>query len=260
MVGVPRSQGCLLCVKRRVRCDQARPTCGNCAKYGAECPGYDRSRKFVAGKHQIRPRQQQQSPFCVDTSAAVSSSSSSSSSDSFSPASSSSAKASSPSSSTGLAASGAAGVVGFLPRRTPVSIPAGLPDNRAAFVSTMIDNIWDNQTKSEFMWWGPWFTHVPQQLGKKITLDSAMCAMTLHMLGKARADQALVAQSRQLYGQSLTALQTALNHQDEWRTAETLCATMLLCYYEVRVCPRTPETRLITLNSSSPRRREAARG
>ena len=54
MVGVPRSTGCSLCVKRRVRCDEARPRCHNCARYGGPCPGYTRALKFISGKHPVR--------------------------------------------------------------------------------------------------------------------------------------------------------------------------------------------------------------
>lgn len=57
MVGVPRSTGCQLCRRRKVKCDEARPACGNCLKYGAACPGYHRDVKFVTtGKHLIRQR------------------------------------------------------------------------------------------------------------------------------------------------------------------------------------------------------------
>src|SRR4051812_44734010 len=56
MVGVPRSNGCALCLNRRVKCDEVKPACGNCLKYGADCPGYDKSRKFVIGKHVIRKK------------------------------------------------------------------------------------------------------------------------------------------------------------------------------------------------------------
>ena len=56
MVGVPRSLGCSLCRKRRVKCDEQKPTCGNCQKYGVDCPGYEKDVKFVSGKHQIRQR------------------------------------------------------------------------------------------------------------------------------------------------------------------------------------------------------------
>ncbi|KAK5174515.1 uncharacterized protein LTR77_001595 [Saxophila tyrrhenica] len=40
MVGVPRSLGCFTCRKRKVACDQSRPTCKNCQKRGVECGGY----------------------------------------------------------------------------------------------------------------------------------------------------------------------------------------------------------------------------
>ncbi|KAJ5679315.1 hypothetical protein N7462_007559 [Penicillium macrosclerotiorum] len=46
MVGVPYSKGCLLCVERRIRCDQSRPQCLHCLKYGVLCPGYERPRLF----------------------------------------------------------------------------------------------------------------------------------------------------------------------------------------------------------------------
>ncbi|TDZ37654.1 Aspercryptin biosynthesis cluster-specific transcription regulator atnN [Colletotrichum trifolii] len=32
--------GCITCKKRRVRCDEAKPTCGNCAKSKRQCEGY----------------------------------------------------------------------------------------------------------------------------------------------------------------------------------------------------------------------------
>lgn len=68
MVGVPRSKGCRLCVRRRVRCDQNGPQCGNCVRYGVECPGYDRALKFVADRHRVRQRggggPQQTAPQC----------------------------------------------------------------------------------------------------------------------------------------------------------------------------------------------------
>ncbi|KAJ0415793.1 hypothetical protein BJY00DRAFT_251795 [Aspergillus carlsbadensis] len=46
MVGVPRSKGCLQCLKRRVKCDETRPGCLRCLTYGSTCPGYNRGLKF----------------------------------------------------------------------------------------------------------------------------------------------------------------------------------------------------------------------
>ncbi|KAK8048451.1 hypothetical protein PG994_010181 [Apiospora phragmitis] len=88
MVGVPRSNACALCLSRRVKCDESRPSCSNCAKYGADCPGYVRGVKFVAGKHVVRSRARGGTvAFAVSsrtTPSAASSSSSSSSSPSLS--------------------------------------------------------------------------------------------------------------------------------------------------------------------------------
>ncbi|KAH7121625.1 hypothetical protein EDB81DRAFT_230961 [Dactylonectria macrodidyma] len=44
MVGVPgRSKGCNTCRKRRVKCDETKPTCVRCTKGGFECLGYQRA-------------------------------------------------------------------------------------------------------------------------------------------------------------------------------------------------------------------------
>ncbi|KAL3485286.1 hypothetical protein BJX62DRAFT_247737 [Aspergillus germanicus] len=61
MVGVPRSKGCLQCLKRRVKCDETRPGCLRCINYGSQCPGYNRGLKFqdqtslVAQRHRHAP-------------------------------------------------------------------------------------------------------------------------------------------------------------------------------------------------------------
>ncbi|KAL5340722.1 hypothetical protein BJX70DRAFT_93052 [Aspergillus crustosus] len=40
MVYSGRSRGCYLCRKRKIKCDEALPECGNCRVYGRPCPGY----------------------------------------------------------------------------------------------------------------------------------------------------------------------------------------------------------------------------
>ncbi|KAL4785213.1 hypothetical protein BJX76DRAFT_189642 [Aspergillus varians] len=40
MVFTGRSKGCYLCRKRRIKCDEALPECGNCRVYKRPCPGY----------------------------------------------------------------------------------------------------------------------------------------------------------------------------------------------------------------------------
>ncbi|KAK8216529.1 hypothetical protein HDK77DRAFT_425224 [Phyllosticta capitalensis] len=47
--------GCLTCRKRRIKCDEAHPTCRNCQKSKRECLGYDPIFKQQPGPAQIQP-------------------------------------------------------------------------------------------------------------------------------------------------------------------------------------------------------------
>ncbi|KAK7917823.1 hypothetical protein PG985_011431 [Apiospora marii] len=52
MVGVPRSDRCLTCAKRKVKCDETWPTCGACKRSKKVCPGPPSSKlKFVHNGH-----------------------------------------------------------------------------------------------------------------------------------------------------------------------------------------------------------------
>jgi len=204
MVGVPRSRGCPRCVKRRVKCDESRPACGNCVKYGAECPGYGRDMKFVAGKHAVRQRRP---------------------------------KAESDRQDSRPKTAGPSGA----PSRSPLVVPVILPpppiltsvkESRSQFICSMIERIKLHQA-AEMVVFDAWFLEIPALLGVKVTLDSAACALLLQLMGKASNDQNMIRNSRELYAKSLDALQVALAHPREWRRSETLGAAMLLCIFEV---------------------------
>ncbi|KAF2813466.1 uncharacterized protein BDZ99DRAFT_474115 [Mytilinidion resinicola] len=47
--------GCLTCRKRRIKCDEAHPTCRNCQKSKRDCLGYDPIFKQQPGPAQIQP-------------------------------------------------------------------------------------------------------------------------------------------------------------------------------------------------------------
>ncbi|MBE3043817.1 Zn(II)2Cys6 transcription factor [Candidatus Bathyarchaeota archaeon] len=183
MVGVPRSTGCHLCVKRRVRCDEARPACGNCVRYGAECPGYARALKFVAGKHEVRREPAKKAA---------------------------------------------------LPPISTPSPPADLSPGSRTTLLPFVEDLLSQRNEVDMFHFSPWFRGLPDRVGRKVTLDSAVFAFTLHLRGTESGDVALVARARGSYVQSLSALQAALNHPTEWRSSETLCSAMLLCLYEVR--------------------------
>lgn len=104
--------------------------------------------------------------------------------------------------------------------------------NRAQLIGNTIQALCGAQQGGEIMLFAPWFNSVPQKLGNKPSLDYAMAAFTIHLLGKAEGSAHLIAESLSLYGQSLAALQRALKHPVEWKAPETLCATMLLTFYE----------------------------
>ncbi|OJJ62423.1 hypothetical protein ASPSYDRAFT_1167762 [Aspergillus sydowii CBS 593.65] len=51
MGGIPyTSGGCGTCRRRKVKCDETRPECLRCTKYGHKCTGYDNKKVFVHGR------------------------------------------------------------------------------------------------------------------------------------------------------------------------------------------------------------------
>ncbi|KAM4060247.1 fungal zn(2)-Cys(6) binuclear cluster domain-containing protein [Hirsutella rhossiliensis] len=190
MVGVPRSGGCQLCRKRRVKCDQGRPGCGNCLKYGVRCPGFERGLKFVPGKHQIRPKGKQGDGECT----------------------------------------GARGGYGQDGHNLTALVAAPRP-NRGQYISTMVYTVRASISLSDATDFLCWIEL--GRLGARAVLDGAMCAVATHLVGKERADEAMVVHSRTIYGWSLAALRTSLGHATEWKSSETLCAAMLLCVFEL---------------------------
>ncbi|KAI1076029.1 hypothetical protein F5B20DRAFT_573135 [Whalleya microplaca] len=46
MGGVPRSKGCGTCRRKKIKCDEQRPSCGQCRKGVRVCEGYDRPLTF----------------------------------------------------------------------------------------------------------------------------------------------------------------------------------------------------------------------
>ncbi|RDW70609.1 Zn(II)2Cys6 transcription factor domain-containing protein [Aspergillus mulundensis] len=51
MGGIPyTSGGCGTCRRRKVKCDETKPECLRCTKYGHECAGYNKKRVFLHGR------------------------------------------------------------------------------------------------------------------------------------------------------------------------------------------------------------------
>jgi len=118
-------------------------------------------------------------------------------------------------------------------RRTITPFTITPRDSRGQFVSALLQNIDYKGPTSGLRIFTPWFKNVAQRLGKSMTLDTAMSALVLQLLGKAKEENTMVQHSRSIYGQCLGLLQNSLNHPVAWRSPETLCTTMLLCFFEV---------------------------
>jgi hypothetical protein len=56
MVGTPRSKGCSICRKRKIKCDRKLPHCHNCQVSGWSCDGYEKKWKFIREESQISER------------------------------------------------------------------------------------------------------------------------------------------------------------------------------------------------------------
>ncbi|KAI1866998.1 hypothetical protein JX265_007574 [Neoarthrinium moseri] len=235
MVGVPRSKGCQTCLQRRTKCDETRPACRNCVKYGVVCPGYDRELKFVAGKHVVRPRGRRQPRGGASLPSAADARRSRPGTDAAIPGSQDAVPAEQPPQDGAVVGSP------VLPIRERIqsvlgrarSMPYTPRHNTALFVGTLMDSLRHAQPKDESVAFGTWIYSVAGRVDNSSALDTAICTFTLHLLGKIHQDEQVIAQSRTLYGQSLWCLQRSLNHPQEWRTPETLGASMILCLFEL---------------------------
>ncbi|RFU81340.1 zn2-c6 fungal-type dna-binding domain-containing [Trichoderma arundinaceum] len=222
MVGVPRSSGCQLCRKRRVKCDEARPECGNCRKYGAQCPGYERAIKFVSGKHTIRSKGSRASRASRDGGAGAA------------------ASGSSPSTTS---TSSADTTTTTKPNAAVASLAVSPQPNRALFVGTLMDMAQTSLASKDVTTFLGFFCRLRfAELGTVAALDGAVCSLALHLMGKELADDSLVARSRTVYGWSLGALQAALRHPTKWRSSETFCSAVLLCFFELFAGTTSPDT------------------
>lgn len=204
--------------------------CGNCVRYGAECPGYDKLRKFIDGKHPVRARRAR------DTQAIDFSSTPESDTDADADT---TPPATQPFSSLTHQQALArwqqsfSNYGGQIQTMRQPGIPVALKEACIPFVYNMMGQLFVIHAREEVVFTAPWFGSMLNYLGTTPVLDAAMCAFMLQLVGKAKRDEADVNRSRDIYGQSLGALQRALNHPVAWKSTETLAATMLCSIYEV---------------------------
>lgn len=202
--------------------------CGNCVRYGAECPGYDKNRKFVDGKHIVHGRRAQTTQETKGYDTKVH----------FSSASDSEADLAVPEQHSFTPLTNQSALTRWSPNFSNYgghvqTIPGILKEPCVPFVYNMMGQLFTIHSREEIVFTAPWFNSILNYLGKTPVLDSAMCAFMLQLVGKAKQDAVDVHRSRDIYGQALGALQKALNHPVAWKSTETLAATILCSIFEV---------------------------
>ncbi|KAK5089810.1 hypothetical protein LTR70_006186 [Exophiala xenobiotica] len=288
MVGVPRSKGCRICVQRRVRCDQARPTCNNCKKGNRPCPGYAQDLKFQ--DEGIRLRKRYEYNGSSTTGASFGNSYGPPESlpelDSGATADATTEFLTSPIvTGSGPHIAGPADrdwdVVGLdmskSARRTFLGLLEGKSEAYLGLADTMpevsqfkflnldgpraanrydsllyqhLNNAEQNQNAlithfkealfpddqsvpAAYKNHARWLSHLPPLTGTNPLVDASVRAVTLVHIGRLNNSEALVMESRPYYGQALRLLNKALQDKRSGTSNETLCAVILLSFYEM---------------------------
>lgn len=78
-----------------------------------------------------------------------------------------------------------------------------------------------------------WLSHLPPLTGTNPLLDTAVRAVTLVHIGRLNNSEPFVMESRPYYGKALHLLNKTLQKKDKGVENETLCAVILLSFYEM---------------------------
>ncbi|KAE8378482.1 C6 zinc finger domain protein [Aspergillus bertholletiae] len=203
-MGVPRSNGCLLCVQRRVKCDEGLPGCAKCIKYGKPCPGYDRGFKFVAGK----PHRSKRSPgsktaaggaHLVDIRSGKSSQAMQQS----------------------------------LVRRASSLWLRSADTNVMQSLDILIGDVSQPFPASATYTTARWFTFLPAIYGRNRTLDASIRCFVAHHIGLVTDNKQAIMYARSTYVEALNRLQRSLYSPTESLSSEVLCAVLLQCFFEL---------------------------
>ncbi|KAK3391169.1 hypothetical protein B0H63DRAFT_132854 [Podospora didyma] len=230
MVGVPTSKGCIICLTRGVKCDEARPSCSQCRRGQRACPGYAREMKFV----DEGPRLQRLARSAAAAAAPGATSARHS------------ARASSgaPAHVVAMIHIGEHG----LERRsgTALQTPAGRAPHLERFnapkehcgqaVAVFISNMFPLGTASvQSTFLGSWLWHVPPRLGRHAFLDGAALSLALAYFARLSRDQLVLCRAELSYSAALKSLAKVVADPSGRLSSEVLCAVLLLGYFETFV-------------------------
>ncbi|KAF2490562.1 hypothetical protein BU16DRAFT_158515 [Lophium mytilinum] len=228
MVGVARSKGCRACVKQRVKCDEARPECGRCKRFGRECPGYTKPTKFVyeipiakdkqkVGEGSFRHIRELERPSPKSQSQSRSPSWSARTTPEY------------------QASRGSSEVA------TPLVISQSITpwtQDKSQVLKVMLDDATPMDEFADIHFLRKWLSFVPSRLGTSKALDDAVRCMGTHYIGMISKQESVMLSARQTYGHALRSLRVAIGDPKESMSSETLCATMFLSIYELFACTK----------------------
>ncbi|GAB7355277.1 hypothetical protein MBLNU459_g5820t2 [Dothideomycetes sp. NU459] len=208
MVGVPgRSKGCTTCRRRKVKCDEARPSCKRCAQSGRNCEGYEKFPVFL-----IRTVSGMEKRHALAETKPT-----------FSP----------PRASEDLPGTGWMAVT----RRHSAPVPNVLssvdpgPVLARRIESVFLEDYLPSGSHSRVM--GSWLITVVSRGERSRALEVSLKALTMARIGRAVGDNALVRSGNVAYGLALCKLQAALYDDRLARSDDTLAAGRALAFYEL---------------------------
>ena len=187
----------------KIQCDQGRPHCGNCEKYGAICPGYSKEFKFIVDKHNaskarsaavIHSRRASRSPQSPEPPEPA-----------MEPQPWSLDKVTGPDylqSPELYVAQGLSFLIEYL-----------IPADQSVII-------------------GRWLSFLPTRPTISGELNCALRCFVTYQLGRLNNNQQMMQYSRSEYVHALSKLQRALR-SPTWSSSDTLCAAILLGVYEV---------------------------
>ncbi|KAE8379023.1 hypothetical protein BDV26DRAFT_260447 [Aspergillus bertholletiae] len=205
------SKGCQACRKRKKRCDERRPSCGQCLSRNSSCPGYSREMKFinVSGPdkgHSSKARSESRS-------------SAQASSDSSDGGPRSDQVVAPHVHSTGLS-SGALAL-----QRSAVAYYCG-----SYFHNNIVQTGLDVFGKSSYI---EWMAFTPDLDVDEPSLKSALLALGAARMGHISQDPRLSRLSSESYSRSLRQLYRTIQNGTKGLQDETLATMMFLAVYEI---------------------------
>ncbi|KAI5463876.1 hypothetical protein BGZ63DRAFT_201376 [Mariannaea sp. PMI_226] len=224
MVGVPKSKGCTLCLKRGVKCDEARPSCSQCRRGGRVCPGYIRGMKFVDEGPKLQ--RSHRAPSCSKSR----------------PSQGTTIRTSIPATKgSDLLGSGTAAIHSTkdLSRQDIrlYRLSSWKPERDqllSSFVSAMFP-LGVASAQASFL--GSWLWHVPPRLGKYAVLDLAALSLASAYFARTSGDERILQRAEVAYTLALRSLSKAISDTSMRFSSEVLCAALLLGHYEVCLTP-----------------------